>query len=137
MIARVSGVLLDADEADYVGRALDLLTRLLAEKQSHPSARLAAVTAKLRKSAENTHVSAQSVGETAREFAAQRNSVDAPTYAVMGTGDAARVLGITPNAARDLARRRRIPARRTGTRWRFDAAAVIVEAERRAARRTG
>lgn len=134
MIARVSGVLLDADEADYLARALDLLARLLAGQRSHPSARLVAVTAKLRKSTETTHVSARSVGETARKFAAQRDSVNDPAHAVMGTGDAARVLGITPNAARDLARRQRIPAQHTGTRWRFDASAVIVEAERRAAK---
>ena len=134
MIARVSGVLLDAEEADYVARALDLLANLLAGQRSHPTPRLAAVTAKLRKTTENTHVSAQSVGETARQFAAQRDPVNDPAHATLGTGDAARILGITPNAARDLARRRRIPARHTGTRWRFDAAAVVVEAERRAAK---
>jgi len=39
---------------------------------------------------------------------------------VIGTGDAARRLGITPNAVRDLARRGRIVATRTGTRWRFE-----------------
>ncbi|WP_235849654.1 helix-turn-helix domain-containing protein [Mycolicibacterium doricum] len=130
----MSGVLLDAEEADYVARALDLLARLLAGQRSHPAARLAAVTAKLRKSTDKTGDSTQSVSESAREFAAQRDSMHDPAYATMGTGDAARILGITPNGARDLARRRRIPARRTGTRWLFDAAAVIVEAERRASK---
>lgn len=131
MIARVSGVLLDADEASYLARALDLLAKLLAEQRSHPTARLTAVTTKLRKAAENAGDSARSVSGTARKIAAQQDSVDDPVHATLGTSEAARILGITPNAARDLARRRRIPAEHTGTRWRFDAAAVIVEAERR------
>lgn len=105
-----------------------------AGQRSHPAARLAVVTAKLRKTTETAGDSTQSVSETARQFAAQRDSLDDPAHATLGTGDAARILGITPNAARDLARRRRIPARHTGTRWLFDAAAVIVEAEWRAAK---
>ena len=137
MIARVAGVLLDADEAAYVARALDLLAQLLAGQRSQPSARLAAVTTKLRKASEPAGACGRSDRTTARFFAPQRDSVDDPTHAVMGTGDAARLLGITPNAVRDLARRNRLPAHHTGTRWVFDAAAVVGRAERKAARRDG
>ena len=79
MIARVAGVLLDADEAAYVARALDLLAQLLAGQRSQPSARLAAVTTKLRKASEPAGACGRSDRTTARFFAPQRDSVDDPT----------------------------------------------------------
>jgi len=152
-------VLLDPDEAAYVAGALEEFAQLMAERRddrgnpapSQPSARLVSLTAKLRRTAGSLVVTdsgadheqsakppAQPPERTASVRARQRNSVHSGRHvgaASMGTGQVARCLGITANACRDLARRGRLPARHTGTRWQFDAAAVVALAERRAAQR--
>ena len=134
-------VLLDPIEAADVVRALDLLADVLGRLRdehgnrtpSAPSPRLTAIADRLRKASKIADESPRSVRETARIFAPQRVPVDDRSHvAVMGTGAAARTLGLTPGAVRDLARRGRIPATHTGTRWVFDAAAIVFLAEHRA-----
>lgn len=137
-------VLLDPAEAADVARALDLLGEVLGRLRdergnptpSTPSPRLAAITAKLRKASRIADDSPRTDSGTVSLFALQQVPVDARGHAaVMGTGAAARTLGVTPGAVRDLARRGRIPATYTGTRWQFDAAAVVHLAEHRARKR--
>lgn len=148
MIQRVVGVLLDAAEAAYIVNALDEFARMMAERRdargnpapSQPTPRLVDTTDKLRRTVNALAVrdpvaeqvrQSEPPAETPDVLAQQHDSVDAGPH-VIGTGDAARRLGITPNAARDLARRGRIPARHTGTRWQFDAAAIAARADGRA-----
>ncbi|WP_024448086.1 helix-turn-helix domain-containing protein [Mycolicibacterium iranicum] len=147
-------VILDATEADYVVRALEEFARLLAERRdlrgnpapSRPKERLLELTLKLRravdspaalvvtdKAADHRRMDQPPEG-TASLRRGVRASQRAPVHGGrhdIGTGEAARRLGVTPNAVRDLARRQRIPATRTGTRWRFDAAAVDAYADGR------
>lgn len=146
-------VILDAADVDYVTRALEHLAQLMAERRdadgnptpSQPSPRLVAFTAKLRRA-----VDSLPVGETAADHAQgvepsvqpadARASKHVPVHGgrhEYGTGDAARILGISPSGVRDLARRGRLPARHTGTRWVYPARTVDAEAERRAARLVG
>ncbi|GFG62804.1 hypothetical protein MKUB_29140 [Mycobacterium kubicae] len=148
MIQRLAGVYLDAYDGAFVVEALDRLAQLTA---GPTPARLESVTAKLRRAvrhsaeppaqppvpdsvAEQQH-SAQPPETTASVRALQRDSVHAGPHVTgtMGTGQAARLLGISANGVRDLARRGRLPASRTGTRWQFDAAAVTAFSQRRAA----
>ncbi|MDP7738989.1 helix-turn-helix domain-containing protein [Mycobacterium paragordonae] len=149
MIQRLAGVYLDAYDVAFVVEALDHLAQLIA---GPTPARLESVTAKLRRHANSLAAlavdnsgadhrrsakpPAQPPVRTASVRALQRDSVQAGRH-VMGTGQAASCLGVTPNAVRDLARRGRLEARRTGTRWQFDAAGVIALAERRAAQQGG
>jgi excisionase family DNA binding protein len=137
-------VLLDPAEAADVVRALDLLADVLGKLRdergnrtpSAPSPRLVAITDKLRKASRTADDSPPSDSGNVRVFAPQHIPVDSRGHAaVMGTGAAARTLGVTPGAVRDLARRGRIPAAYTGTRWQFDAAAVVHLAEYRAQKR--
>lgn len=136
-------VLLDPAEARYIADALELLADLLARQRdahgnptpSRPTPRLAAVTAKLRKASQIANDPARTGSATASIRAPQQVPVDPDGHAVMGTGAAARTLGLTPGAVRDLARRGRIPASYTGTRWQFDAAAIVYLAEHRAQKR--
>jgi excisionase family DNA binding protein len=154
VIQRVAGVLLDRADAAYVASALDEFARLMAERRdargnpmpSQPSPRLLATTAKLRRAVdsladrdppvERTDHAERSEPpvETASVRAVQRLPMDAGSHDI-GTGDAARRLGITPNAVRDLVRRGRLDGTRTGTRWRFDAHTVDAYVARRAPQR--
>lgn len=144
-------LILDGAEVDYVARALEHLAQLMAERRdaggnptpSQPSARLVAFTAKLRRAADSLPPG-ERVADHAQgvESSAQPADVRAPQrVSVHGgrheyrTGDAARILGLSASGVRDLARRGRLPARHTGTRWVYPADAVDAEAERRAARR--
>lgn len=146
-------VILDPGEVDYVARALEHLAELMAGRRdaggnptpSQPSPRLVALTAKLRRTADSLPVGDTPVDHTqGAESSAQPSDVRAPQPVSVhggrheyGTGDAARALGITAAGVRDLARRGRLPARHTGTRWVYPADAVNAEAEHRAARRGG
>lgn len=134
MIQRFTGVLLDTEEAGYVARALDLLAQLLAGQRSQPTPKLASVTAKLHKAAENASASGRTGSISGSLRATQHDSDNDADYATVGTGEAARILGCTPGNVRDLARRGRLTVTHTGTRWRFDAQAVIALAERRASK---
>lgn len=149
-------VILEPHDVDYVARALEEFARLMAERRdtrgrpapSQPSHRLQAVTEKLRGAVDSA--GSLAVGDPAADHpepiepsaqpsdvrALQRDSVHGGRHE-LGTGDAARTLGITPGGVRDLARRGRLPARHTGTRWVYPADAVDAEAKHRAAHRAG
>lgn len=144
-------VLLDPSEVDFIANALELCAELMAECRvrtdnrplSGPSPQLVAFTAaKLRRAGGSLAVRATGADhgqraeppeQSASVRAPQQDSVEFGRHD-MGTGEAARYLGITANAARDAARRKRLPARRTGTRWVFDSAAVADYARKRADR---
>lgn len=130
MIERVSGVLLDAAEAQFV---LDALQALPAG--CRPSARLADVIGRLRRSVEKLSAAQENTCADVRKLDPQQDSGHIATYDLVDTGEAARILGCTPANVRDLARRGRIPAHRAAERWLYPARSVIVLAERRAARR--
>lgn len=146
-------VILDPAEVDYVARALEHLAQVMAERRdengnpspSQPSARLATLTAKLRRAVDSLPVGDMAADHTEQTEpsaqpsdvrALQRDSMHGGRHE-LGTGEAARALGITPGGVRDLARRGRLPARHTGTRWVYPASAVDAEAEHRKAARQG
>ncbi|WP_448440399.1 helix-turn-helix domain-containing protein [Mycobacterium paraintracellulare] len=56
-------------------------------------------------------------------------------YDVVETDEAAELLGCSAANVRDLIRRDRLPARRTGNRWLVSSSAVVELAQRKAARR--
>ncbi|BDY26619.1 helix-turn-helix domain-containing protein [Mycolicibacterium mageritense] len=145
-------VLLEPAEVAYIAQALEHLAELMAERRDEhgnpvsrpPSGRLLALTGKLRRAVDSLAVDDSSAdvrqrpeppAGTASVRALQRDSVELGRHD-MGTGEAARYLGITPNAVRDAARRKRLPAHHTGTRWVFDSAAVANHAEQQVARRS-
>lgn len=145
MIQRLAGVYLDAAEAEYIARALEEFAKLMTSRGSRhlPSPRLQSVTAKLRRTVDSLAISdpAADQGQSGRTTskppdarARQRISVHAGPH-VMGTGQAARILGVTPNGVRDLRRRGVLTAHHTGTRWQYESASVVALAERRAAQR--
>ncbi|MCV7076984.1 helix-turn-helix domain-containing protein [Mycobacterium szulgai] len=131
-----SHVLMDAGDADYIARALQLLAQLLRQNRSQPTPRLESVTAQLARSA--------AAGSTASQNGRNRGGCGASgddtthhlDYALLTTGEAARLLACGERNVRDLATRGAIPARRTGDRgrWLVDAAAVVARAERKSAR---
>lgn len=143
-------VLLDPAEVAFIAQALEHLAELMAERRdehgnqvSRPSGRLLAMTGKLRRAVDSVAVHdsradlrqrSEPPARTASVRALQRDSVELGRHD-MGTGEAARYLGITPNAVRDAARRKRLPAHHTGTRWVFDSAAVADHAEHRERKR--
>lgn len=149
-------VILDPAEVDFVGRALEHLGQLMAERRdadgnstpSQPSARLAALTAKLRRAAVSAdplavddtaadhQQRAQPPDSSASVRASQPDSRHAGPHDI-GTAEAARRLGITANGVRDLVRRGRLDVRRNGGRWLVNAASVDAHAARMAARRGG
>lgn len=130
MIRRVSGVMLDPDAADFLVRALEMLAEFYKTRGGLPSAKLVEVTEQLRSGA-IADVSRLSAGGDARFVAAELNSAHDPFHAVLDSRRVADILGISPNGARDLARRGTLPARHSGRQWLFDAAAVIRRAESR------
>ncbi|WP_221043261.1 helix-turn-helix domain-containing protein [Mycobacterium senriense] len=119
-------MLLDADDAAYLVGALSRYCELLLADGKQPRPRLESLRAKLKASAV-TDGSRSSCADTAAKSGEDLGHV-------IGTGDARRILGCTPSGARDLARRGKVRARFTGTRWFFDAADVERYAEARAER---
>lgn len=132
MIERLSGIVLDVVDAQYLVEALDAL---LVDRR--PSARLVQFISQLRKSVAKSGVSGQNAGVDARLVGVQEDSAHYALYDVVDTCEAAAILGITANGVRDLARRKALPAHRAGGRWLFPAAAVVARAERQAARKAG
>ncbi|MEC4763361.1 helix-turn-helix domain-containing protein [Mycobacterium sherrisii] len=126
-IGPVSGVLVDADDAAYLCRALELLPKLFAAQGSRPTPRLEAVTDRLRKAV----AAARKTDAHTRPTAAHADWDDDMAYELLDSDAAAALLGCTPGNVRDLARRRSLPGRRVGGRWVFERTAV----ERRAAAR--
>lgn len=138
-------VLLDPAEVDYVVRALEEFVSAMEPRS--PSPRLLVTIQKLRRagvSADAASVTAraddlrqppQPPAQTASVRDPQRDSVHAGPHDDIGTAEAARRLGITPNGVRDLARRGRLDVRRAGHRLLVSAASVNAHAARTAARR--
>jgi excisionase family DNA binding protein len=135
VIQRVAGVLLDPDDAAYLCKALELLAQLLAGQRSQPTPRLQAVTTKLAKCAENGSATTVNGSRNCRVRASDADPGHHDGYAQITVAEAARLLDCGERNVRDLVRRGRLSARRTGGRWMVDAAAVELRAERKAARR--
>ena len=131
MIEPLRGVFLDAGDADYVARALDLLRQQLRKNQVAPSARLDAVTTRIMKAAENASGRGENTRVAASVTVSQDDSGEDPVYGWITSPEAAHILGCTPNNVRDRARRGTIPARRAGGRWVYPAEAIIRLAEPR------
>lgn len=130
MIARVAGVLIEADDARFLLAALEAL--LVGRR---PSARLSVFIERLRRSAATlTPAQGNSYGGV-RDFGAEPDSGVFGTYDLVDSGEAARILRIGRAGARDLARRGRLPAHRAGGRWLYPARSVLALAEQRAAKR--
>lgn len=129
MIGPVRGVLLSDDDAEYLARALEVFADVLAKQGARPNAKLAQVTETLR-SVASASVRVPNVRLDARNQGQEWVSGDTEPYAVMSPSEAAKVLGISPNGVRDLARRGRLGARRSGGRWFVSARAVMERAAR-------
>ena len=128
MIQRVSGVLLDLDEARYVAAALEHLCKVLRDNGRQPRPRLESLHTKLRKTSAATGVSAVNVSACG---ASGEDSGEDAGYATVTTAEAARIIGVSASGVRDMARRGRIRAHRPRGRWLDDSAAVELLAERR------
>lgn len=136
-------VILDPGEVDYVARALVEFVAAMAPRS--PSPTLLATIEKLRRAGESADSLAvadhrkrtRSPELTGERRASQPVSRHAGPHEDIGTAEAARRLGITPNGVRDLVRRGRLEVRRAGGRWLVDAASVDAYAQRRVARRGG
>ena len=128
-IEKVSGVLLDASDADYLARAMKLLAALLAKQGSRPSPRLVDLERRLSRASSDATRSATSGYASGAKDSADRDALSA--YEFVDTERAANILGCTPGNVRDLARRGRLPAIRSGGRWLYPAAAVVARAESR------
>ena len=128
MIEKVSGVLLDAADADYLARALALFEEVLAKQGSRPSPRLVDLERRLSRASSDATRSTTSGYVSGAKDSADRDALSA--YEFVDTERAANILGCTPGNVRDLARRGRLPAVRSGGRWLYPAAAVVARAER-------
>lgn len=126
MITHLRGALLEADDLDYVCRAMELLESVLVKQHCTPTARLRSVTAKLRE----TQALLASEHQTQDGCAASSaESWNAAGHASISTAEAARILGCSLANVRDLVSRGRLPAERVGGRWAIDLAAVVRRAE--------
>ncbi len=128
MTIRVSGVLLDLDEARYLAGALEHLCKVLRDNGQQTRPRLESLHTKLRKTSVPAGVSAVNVSACG---ASGEDSVDDAEYATVTTAEAARIIGVSASGVRDMARRGRIRAQRPRGRWLYDSAAVELLAERR------
>ncbi len=131
MIPVTGAVLLTADEAAYLVRALDAARAagLLDDKRLGPNPRVAALTEQLRRASRKCDAR-ETRGVTKLAQGAQHPDDDGHA-ATVSTGQAAAVLGVTPAAVRALARRGRLASHRVGDRWRHDLAAVEQRAQHR------
>jgi Helix-turn-helix domain len=127
-IQRFNGVLLDLDEAAYLAGALSRYCEILRADGKQARPRLESLRAKL-----STAATVQTTSAGAGCAAHSAENGDDIGH-VIGTGAACQLLGISPNGVRDLARRGRIRARQTGTRWFYSAADAERYAEDRAER---
>lgn len=124
-------VVLDADDADYLVRALDLLVQMLADQHSTPAPRLATAIDQLRKASRKCGVAARNATAAESSQADQTKTGQGDPHATVTTVEAAQILGISPSGVRALARRGSFGSQRVGSRWRHDLARV----EHRAARK--
>lgn len=131
MISTVQrATLLTDDDARFLVEALDAMALQLRKHGYEPSARVKTLTIKLRKSVENA---SDSGGEHQKHASDQRLpwfSDQTSAYAITSPNEAARILGISANGVRDLARRGVLPARRSGGRWFISTTGVMARAEK-------
>lgn len=132
MIGRVSGVLLEADDARYLLDALDALL----QGGRRPSPRLADFIARLRRNAETLSPTQEDTLAGVRKLGVQQDSDNTAAYDLLDTAEAAAILGCTSANVRDLASRGRLPRHRAGGRWLYPARSVVALAESRAAKRS-
>lgn len=125
------GVVLEASEAEVLVATIEDLCRRTGRQ---PSGRLGPIVAKLRKVVANT---GDSPTKTASLFGNSAKSDQSCAYDLVTTGEAARIIGCTPNNVRDLRRRSVLVGHYTGTRWLYPLRLVEARAERQAARRAG
>ncbi len=129
----IAGVLLTPDEAAMIVGALDLLAAQLRESQRAPTPKLLDITDKLRRA---TATASRTARNSPTCAGGQPIPPDSGDYAVIGTADAARILGISPNGVRDLARRGVLRgSERAAGRWLHQASAVIARSEHAAPQR--
>ena len=129
-IEKVSGVLLDASDADYLARAVKLLAAFLDAKEgSQPSSRLVDLERRLSRASSDATRSTTGGYVSGAKDSADRDALSA--YEFVDTERAAAILGCTPGNVRDLARRGRLTALHSGGRWLYPASAVVERAERR------
>ncbi|GAA1681677.1 hypothetical protein MMUR_05490 [Mycolicibacterium murale] len=133
MIERINGVVLGPDETEFLVRALELLSVHVKARGAAPSQKLLAMTEQLRAGV-ITGATRRIPGVGNRTMDDLDDPAHAPWHAILDSRRAADILGITPNGARDLARRGALPARRAGREWLFDASAVVQRAESKARR---
>ena len=103
MIEKVSGVLLDAADADYLARALALFEEVLAKQGSRPSPRLVDLERRLSRASSDATRSTTGGYVSGAKDSADRDALSA--YEFVDTERAANILGCTPGNVRDLARR--------------------------------
>lgn len=132
MITRVTGVLLDPDDARYLADLLDHLCRT-----TRPSARLTHLAGRLRKSCASLTSTQENGPNHLRDVHIEADPSDHRPYDLLDTDEAARLLGITPAGVRDLIRRGRLTAHRAGRGYLLPARLVVERADRKAARRAG
>lgn len=122
-------MLVDVADAAVILATLDDLLRRTGRQ---PTARLNAVTTRLRRS-----VCDASNPKGVTMFAPETDIRQHSAYDLCTTAEAGKVLGISPHAVRALVRRGQLPAHSTGTRWLLPVRSVVERAERQAARRGG
>ncbi|KUI13456.1 hypothetical protein AU191_16840 [Mycolicibacterium acapulense] len=130
MIAAQHGVYLTVDDAAYLADVLDHVCRTV-----HPSARLADLARRLRKSCVALTPTQESSRNHLRDVHSEPDVSHHAAYDLLDTDEAARLLNCSAANIRDLVRRGRLPAHRAGNRWLIPARLVVERAERQAARR--
>lgn len=132
------GVLLDVAEAEVlVGTVDDLCGRT----GRQPDGRLDRILRKLRKAVANTDglpsESRRVAPKSVSFVGVEADSAAHCAYDLVTSGEAARIIGISPHGVRDLRRRGVLTGHYTGTRWLYPLRVVEARAERKAARRAG
>lgn len=109
MISAVTGVLLTPDEAEFIVGGFDEFTRMLAERRSQPSPRLARTVEQLRRATRKCGgPNANDTQNATNGRSSQADEADTAQdvgYATVTTAEAARILGVVPTAVRAQAQR--------------------------------
>ncbi|OOL30781.1 hypothetical protein GQ85_17705 [Rhodococcus rhodochrous] len=134
MAARaVSTVQLEAADAALLVRLIDELGAMVRQTGNGRALSPKVMTLRDDLATAGARVSgrAANVSRNVSPVGGQDISDQSDIHALIDTAQAAAVLGITPGGVRDLARRKRIAARRAGGRWVFS----LLDVERIAAER--
>lgn len=142
VVIAAAGVLLTADEAAFIAGALNEFVRVLAERRSQPTPKLAHTISQLRRATRKCGGfranDTQGGGNATNSGSSRADETDAGDdlgYATVSTGEAASMLAVRPGAVRAMAQRNpsKLGSVRVGGRWRHDLARV----QERRARKTG